>query len=83
MRSAPGHHESNGAAECGIRELKALMKTTEVSGIPMKKLILQLNSMVRTSETGTPNHMFFSRNIRIPILDREVVDCQKLAEKRM
>ena len=27
-KSAPGHHESNGGAECGIWEIKLLMKTT-------------------------------------------------------
>ena len=86
VRSAPGHHESNGAAECGIRGLKALMKTTDTSGFPLQKLILQLNNMVRTNEMGSPNQMFFAKNIRIPgipALNREEVNCQKMAERRM
>ena len=49
-------------------------------------LILQLNNMVRSNETGSPNQMFFARNIRIqgiPTLSREEVNCKELAEKRM
>ena len=79
MKSSPGYHKSNGAAECSIHELKALRKTTETSGIPLQKLILQLNNMVRTNEMGSPNQMFFTRNVRIPgipALNREEVNCQ-------
>ena len=36
-KSAPGHHQSNGGAECGVREIKALMKTTNKTGIEQAK----------------------------------------------
>ena len=77
--SVPGHHESNGAAECGIREIKALMRTTQVSGMPLKKLIVQLNNMARAGHTGSPNQLFFGRNVRtpgIPTLEREEMNCE-------
>ena len=81
-KSAPGHHESNGGAECGIREIKLLMKTTQATGLPWKKLILQLNNMNRACDTGSPNQLFFCRVVRtpgIPTLGREEIDYDKLA----
>ena len=86
MKSAPGHHESNGAVECSIRELKALMKTTRASGVPLQKLILQLNNMIRCNETGSPNQNVLCekhKNSGIPTLNREEVNCKELAERRM
>ena len=56
--SAAEHHESNGAAECGIRELKLLMKTTQAKKLALSKLMLQLNNLQRQNSSGTPAQMF-------------------------
>ena len=62
------------------------MKTTQATGLPLKKLILQLNNMNRSCDNGSPNQLFFGRVVRtpgIPTLGREEIDCDKLAERRM
>ena len=43
--SAPYHPESNGGVECGVRELKSLIKKTKAKGVNLTKLILELNNM--------------------------------------
>ena len=65
-KSAPGHQKSIVCAECGIREIKLLMRTTQVSGLPLEKLIFQLNNMNRSCGTGSPNQLFFGHVVRIP-----------------
>ena len=85
-KSAPGHHESNGGAECGVRELKLLMKTSKAKGMDLKKLVMRLNNMPRQSGDGSPNQMFFGRLVRlpgIPDLGRTNIDQAVLAEARM
>ena len=84
-KSAPGHHESNGGAECGVREIKGLMKTTNKTGISLQRLISQLNSMERAGGLGCPNQLFFGRSLRlpgIPALGREDFDEQAAARAR-
>ena len=85
-KSAPGHHESNGGAECGVREIKLLMKTSKAKGMELKKLVMRLNNMPSQSGDGSPNQMFFGRLIRmpgIPDLGRLSTDQAVLAEARM
>ena len=78
-KSAPGHHQSNGGAECGVREIKALMKTTQETGLAMKHLISQLNNMERAGGTGSPNQLFFGRTIRVPGIP--ALCCEEFDEK--
>ena len=45
--SSPYHPQANGAAECGVREFKMLLKTTKAKGLKLRWLLLKLNNMQR------------------------------------
>ena len=62
-----------------------MMKTTNKTGIELKRLISQLNSMERAGGLGSPNQLFFGRSLRIPgiqALGREDFDEKAAAEAR-
>ena len=83
MKSLPHFHQSNGASEKSVDVLMRMIKKNKNKSI--KELCFNLNHLVRTGSKASPIEMFFGRNVRGPLPNQFVRECDIKAsiEKRV
>ena len=77
------HHESNGQAERGVREVKKLL-ARNVGKEKLEELLLYLNTTDRRNGTGSAMQLLFNRECRGPLPNsyQTRVDLEEKLEKR-
>ena len=81
IKSSPGHHQSNGKAEAGVKSIKNLLKKTNGD---QYLALLELRNTLRQDTNQSPAELMYDRSTRstIPHMTKKPRNCDRQYQKQ-